>query len=524
MDITDTAGAACLDYLIKLITRELEKQFPDIAQISVALGVVETALASKDEADRNWPMDLPGHVADCLSALQTFVSQQAAATAAISDPREKIKIIADAVWGKLTSSSKDLLHAQHVYSFAKLLLPEHAKTPRRHLDCAGVTTTTYTICKVLGLDVYMQVSEDHCFLNLDRGGSREGSVEVTTDTAAKRAKPAEHDAWAGWLYNGGHALLCRPRQVVAALITSIHPIVTPGKSTSSKKKVYCERLQALQYHLLLMLRRTAPDALYPAAIYALADLQETVEEDAVEAALETGDAAAVETAVKLDKGNKNSALALFEEAIAMAAPEGGVDEQYGWQWYPYSSIIGFLCRRSCLMEESVEKIPFLSSKLCPAAVDAFREALSWAAKGSAVLTRYKFRTDDEELCKDLYDGVLEYCQEGLEWYYKLYGNDGLINDASLLSPVLTFWDGVCVYYAERAKPDKWVTVVLKIAKLFSEEARGQAAEAAEVRSSAMQRARHLWGPLNPKVLKGVFAAADVEVGEDGRAGKRARAR
>ena len=524
MEITDTAGAACLNYLINLISRELEKAFPDIAQISVALGVVETALTSKDELDRNWPIDVPNQTEDCLSAFQLFVSEQAAATANITDPRLKIKTIADAVWAKLTSSSRDVLHAQHVYSFAKLLLPENAKIPRRHahLDCAGVTTTTYTICKVLGFDVYMQVSEDHCFLNLDPAGGREGSVEVTTDTTAKRAKPAEPDAWAGWLYNGGHALMCRPRHIVAALITSIHPIVTPGKNSSSKKKEYCERLQSLQYHLLSTVRRTAPDAMYPAAIYALADLQEVVEEDAVEAALEAGDSAAVEAAVRLNKESKNSALALFEEAIAMARNEAGVsDEQYGWQWYPYSSIIGFLCRRAVLMEEAVEKIPSLQNNLRQAAVDAYREALSWVAKGSAVLTRYKFRTDDEELCKDLYD-VLEECQEGTEWYCKLYGKDGFIHDSSLLTPILTLWDGVCVYYAERAKPEKWVILLLKVAKCFTEEARREAAEKAETRSSTMQKARHLWGALNPRVLKGVFSSADIGIAEEGRAGKRSR--
>ena len=95
MEITDTAGAACLNYLINLISRELEKAFPDIAQISVALGVVETALTSKDELDRNWPIDVPNQTEDCLSAFQLFVSEQAAATANITDPRLKIKTIAD---------------------------------------------------------------------------------------------------------------------------------------------------------------------------------------------------------------------------------------------------------------------------------------------------------------------------------------------------------------------------------------------------------------------------------------------
>ena len=53
-----------------------------------------------------------------------------------------------------------------------------------------------------------QVSEDHCWLNCDPGAGREGTIEVTTDSAAKRALPVDAAAWQGWLYSGGHAPLC----------------------------------------------------------------------------------------------------------------------------------------------------------------------------------------------------------------------------------------------------------------------------------------------------------------------------
>ena len=54
----------------------------------------------------------------------------------------------------------------------------------------------------------MQVSEDHCWLNTDPAGGREGTIEVTTDSAAKRALPVDAAAWQGWLYSGGHAPVC----------------------------------------------------------------------------------------------------------------------------------------------------------------------------------------------------------------------------------------------------------------------------------------------------------------------------
>ncbi len=73
-----------------------------------------------------------------------------------------------------------------------------------------------------------QVSEDHCWLQLG-AGQRETTIEVTTDTAAKRGLPVAPDAWRGWLYTGGHAVLCSPHQALAALVTSINPSVTGGK-------------------------------------------------------------------------------------------------------------------------------------------------------------------------------------------------------------------------------------------------------------------------------------------------------
>ena len=57
----------------------------------------------------------------------------------------------------------------------------------------------------------MQVSEDHCWIHLGSDGQRKGSVEVTTDTAAKRGLAAGEKEWSGWLYTGGHGVLCSPQ-------------------------------------------------------------------------------------------------------------------------------------------------------------------------------------------------------------------------------------------------------------------------------------------------------------------------
>jgi hypothetical protein len=177
---------------------------------------------------------------------------------------------------------------QHVYNFAALLLvpangstagPAGLPAAKRQLDCAGVVTTTYAACQALAVRhpaehadlaaVRMQISEDHCWLNLGPEGGRERSVEVTTDTPAKRGLPVSPEAWAGWLYTGGRAVLCTPHQALAALVTSVNPAVAGGK-----KGVDSEELQAVQRRLLEVMAEALPSALYPAALCALADLKE----------------------------------------------------------------------------------------------------------------------------------------------------------------------------------------------------------------------------------------------------------
>ena len=56
-----------------------------------------------------------------------------------------------------------------------------------------------------------QVSEDHCWLNMSADGQREGSCEITTDNVPKRALAVDAAAWEGWLYSGGHAVICSPQ-------------------------------------------------------------------------------------------------------------------------------------------------------------------------------------------------------------------------------------------------------------------------------------------------------------------------
>jgi len=73
---------------------------------------------------------------------------------------------------------------------------------------------------------------DHCWLNTDPEAGREGTIEVTTDSAAKRALPVDAAAWQGWLYSGGHAPLCS-HQVLSLSMTIYFGMSKQHNSLSS---------------------------------------------------------------------------------------------------------------------------------------------------------------------------------------------------------------------------------------------------------------------------------------------------
>ena len=69
-----------------------------------------------------------------------------------------------------------------------------------------------------------QVSEDHCWLNMSADGRREGTCEITTDNVPKRALAVEAAAWEGWLYSGGHAVLCSPQVRLLVALQLVNPM------------------------------------------------------------------------------------------------------------------------------------------------------------------------------------------------------------------------------------------------------------------------------------------------------------
>ena len=87
--------------------------------------------------------------------------------------------------------------------------------------------------------------------------------------------------------------------------------------------------------------------------------------------------------------------------------------------------------------------------------------------------------------------------------------------------MLRLWDGISVYYTGKAKPGGWVSLLLKLAKLFNPATREAAAAGLAPASEAMRKAQGLWGQLKPVAIRPVLEAADVGLGE-ARAIKRPR--
>lgn len=118
----------------------------------------------------------------------------------------------------------------------------------------------------------------------------------------------------------------------------------------------------------------------------------------------------------------------------------------------------------------------------------------------------RYTTTDEQLYKDL-EGVLEQACDMLAWQRQI--KKGLISDAKHLTPLLEYWDGICCLFAGRTKPAHWVTRLLKAARLFSVDARTQAAKQAVVISEVMLKAQTLWGDMKGTKLKSLFEVADI---------------
>lgn len=91
----------------------------------------------------------------------------------------------------------------------------------------------------------------------------------------------------------------------------------------------------------------------------------------------------------------------------------------------------------------------------------------------------RFLPVDEELHKDV-EGVLEMVCEVVQYLQRRENPKYVLDESSLLTPILELWDGACCCWSGKPKPGLWTGMVIRTAKLFTPEARAQAATLAQV--------------------------------------------
>ena len=522
------------EYVTCLLRDAFNQEHPSIARISLALGNIEDALInpSLNESLKS----LSNLVDEQFAVLKRQAGQldsQLQANSSSGVPmsaREVIRHITEYVWSFLSGTfQKDALHVQHISSFVRYVSQKQQLT-RRQLCCGGVTTTVFSLVQLLAYefgydmlrDVCMGITEDHCLLFVDKRAERESSVEVTSEAKEKRGKEADEVHWAGWLYCGGHPVICSEAQAIVACLVSINYSIKKG----IKAKEVVEDLFDFQLHMLHYVWDNYPDAMYPAAISKLATMmEESYWSDMDLECTKTADA------IHDQYLSWNSHVQqLHSTAISLAAqldPDGT-----GFQWYVYSSLITsefysielymYFIRHSmettlgtnhdreqnCVGQnhQSAARSPWYGKMLA-----SFDRVMSTCIKGCRVLVKYKHHSHDEELYKDIED-ILEKLHTAFNCVFKNVQHEEPLMQQDAFIKLLTFWDAICVYFSEKSKPSKWIKQVIRMAKLIHEPHRVEALTSSNVcfLSRLMTESLPHWKKLSTNaVLCSIFEASET---------------
>lgn len=348
----------------------------------------------------------------------------------------KIKKISDSVWEHLSNSYyKDKAHLQSVFSYLTT----------NKLDCFGLAFAVIAGCQIISLkNIYLALSEDHAWVmfnlrpeeskNLTEKGLKEytennlpiptcalhGTCEVTWHGKAnsdKRGQPVTYKNC--WLYTNGYAVRCDIRLCVVALVNSINPSI--NSNTDS------ERLALLQQRLLWLLFRKR--YYYPMSLGNLGELENICPTPN-----------AIMTPYEL-----------FKLGIDIARKEYNDSHVY-----PYTYLASF----------------FYSN-------GRFKEALETWADSSAVMTKYNYSRDDEEIYKEFF----EVANELLPAMLKVLTAGGLepgrvskrpiLQDPECIALILKFYDNICCWEEGSSTPvlhigwaKNFVATVLKFSSVI----------------------------------------------------------
>jgi menin len=359
----------------------------------------------------------------------------------------KIKKISDIVWEHLSNSYyKDKTHLQSIFSYLTT----------NKLDCFGLAFAVIAGCQILNLkNVYLALSEDHAWVMFDlkpeekKSTQKErelaeytennvsipscalyGTCEVTWHGKAnsdKRGQPVTYKNC--WLYTNGYAVKCDTKLCVAALINSINPSI--NSNTDS------EILALLQQRLLWLLYHRKD--YFPMSLGNLGELEDLC--PTPDAPLTPYD--------------------LFNLGIEISRTKYNDSHVY-----PYTYLASYFYNHG-----------------------RFKEALETWADSSAVMTKYNYSRDDEEIYKEFF----EVANELIPSMLKVLTAGGLepgrvslkpfLQDPECLALILKFYDNICCWEEGSSTPvlhigwaKNFVATVLKFnpiirskIKLFTEE-------------------------------------------------------
>lgn len=480
-------------FLKELLSREKDSTTPNIAKVSIALGIVEDFYISGEDI----PASIDSMVEDHYNVLQEKVRLDLGTQL---NTREKVTCLAHGVWSNLQNSKKDIIHAQHLYRFTKSL-KEGKKT---QLCCAGVTVAVLSLAQCLAgahtdlKDLRLVLTEDHCFLSLTGSSTREDLAEVTTESRSARGLPPKESSYSSsWLYAGGQPVVCSPLQALVACVVSINYTIKSRKHVS-------DSLFSIQQELLEHLFENS-FPMYPNAMTTLATMKEESQWHDVESSC----------------SNLTEALKQFDTLWGPIRTlyTKSIEASVANEWYPSSSLATsysyeYELLQMCSKEESSEHIV---ERMC----DCLTRFMATICKGSKAFVKFRYSGNhDEELYKDIDDIISK-----MKIMFPSAKNASQMNQSILCDTLVRIFDNLLILFSGKSLPAKWTTCFLACLQIFSKETRHETIFNLALSSKVLTESKPAMIEYKKSVLLNMLEGPSLEPGLlDDRQGRRKRRR
>lgn len=481
-------------FLKELLCREKRTERPLVGKISIALGIVEDFI-------------IRGKVLPCGLELNRMVEDHYKTLQEKSrqidfgqhlDTRAKITCLANFVWSHLRSSKKDIIHAQHLYSFTQSL-KEGKKT---QLCCAGVTMTVLSLAQCLVgehedfRNLQFVITEDHCLLSLTGSRAREDLAEVTTESLKARGQVPQEDAFScSWLYSGGRPLVCNHIQALVASVVSMN------YNIRSKKEV-SDSLFAIQQELLEHLFENV-FPMYPNAIASMATMKEESKWHDIESSCTT-----LTEALQEFDGSWKPIRDLYRVAIESTSAN---------EWYPSSCLATSYSYEHELLQMCYKENPSveLGDRLCSCLYDF----MDTVRKGSEVFVKFRYAANhDEELLKDV-DDVISKMKMMFQNTEKLEQS----NHSVLCQDLVKTFDNLLVLFSGKTLPSTWSKCFFTALHRFSQKEREESILKMHFSSTTLSDSKDAMIECKKSVVLQILDTPGLELGQDSQ-GRRKRQR